>query len=188
MPKAPSCPDNYIFGLHCHNSGLWKTLFLKKKKKKKENQSQLWLDRSAVKPSHVENRAATALQDQKTEWAHFIIRQNYLTGLEKKEKKKDEINTPTLTPQMSDTKPRDLGFWCGISAYYPLLTLLAYFFSNIWLPSGFSLVFQEEEAKSMHKARKSNLVDFPSQSYSMHKALEGVILPSVGGGLLPVRA
>lgn len=37
----------------------------KKKEKRKINQSELWLDRSAVKPNHVENRAAAALQDQK---------------------------------------------------------------------------------------------------------------------------
>lgn len=60
---APGIPllGNYVFVLHCHNTGLWQSLFLKKKRK--INQNELWLDRSAVKPSHAENRAAVALWD-----------------------------------------------------------------------------------------------------------------------------
>lgn len=137
MPNAGSlgCPRHLpaliIISLGCIAITLaYDNLLLKKKKKntEKKNQSHLWLDRSAVKPSHVENRAAAALQDQKTEWANSIIRQNYLTGLKKK--KKDKTNTPTLTPQMSQPNPRDLGFWCRISAYYPLPALQAYFFQT----------------------------------------------------------
>lgn len=91
LPKGSPCPDNYMFGLHCRNAGLWQSLFLEKKRK--INQSELWLDRSAVKPSHVENRAAAALQDQKNRVSKLHHRAQ-LSHWKKKEKKKNKHIPP----------------------------------------------------------------------------------------------
>lgn len=62
------------------------------------------------------------------------------------------------------------------------LTDFLFFFQTFGAPQTLVQYFRRKEKKVCTTARKSNLGDRPSQSYSTHKAPEGVILPSEGMG------